>query len=85
MSGNMTEAQGIEWLTRYRAALCGYPMVEGAAYLGLDVKRFRYDVASARLHNPISTESRLLWAKAALDRHLDKVTSNAMPPAAPAH
>ena len=50
----------------------GYPQEPAAAYLGLGVQRFRDEVAAGRLPSPELYGKRLVWDKAALDRHKNR-------------
>jgi hypothetical protein len=72
VSGNMSKAQALEWLTKYGSSVRGYPQEVAAAYLGLGSKRFRDDVAAGRLPKPRRHGKRLVWDKGDLDRHMDK-------------
>jgi hypothetical protein len=72
MPGNLSKAKALQWLQQYGAIVRCYPQEAAAAYLGLGVKCFRHEVAASRLPQPTRRGKRLVWDKAALDRHLDK-------------
>jgi hypothetical protein len=73
MPGNLTKLEALEWLAKYGAVTRGYPQEPAAAYLGLGVQRFRDEVAAGRLPPPERYGKRLVWDKAALDHHKNRV------------